>query len=112
MTQVLSEISLRVLCLCVCQVDLLRPMLVHGVRTQGAKTSMGRSHCFTIQYTISYSTDQQTWFNYRGNSTKSSYVSINARLKGTIFDIYKVLHRVYTRHDHAASSVDKMYNRF
>uniref|UniRef100_A0A8C1WTK2 Coagulation factor VIII, procoagulant component n=1 Tax=Cyprinus carpio TaxID=7962 RepID=A0A8C1WTK2_CYPCA len=55
------------------QVDLLRPMLLHGIQTQGAKTSMGLSEYFTILYTISYSIDQENWTTYRGNSTKSSY---------------------------------------
>nr|XP_055033767.1 coagulation factor VIII [Misgurnus anguillicaudatus] len=55
------------------QVDLLRPMLLHGLKTQGAKTSMGLSEAFTIRYSISYSTDQETWITYIGNSTKSSY---------------------------------------
>uniref|UniRef100_A0A8C1IRQ3 Coagulation factor VIII, procoagulant component n=1 Tax=Cyprinus carpio TaxID=7962 RepID=A0A8C1IRQ3_CYPCA len=55
------------------QVDLLRPMLLHGIQTQGAKTSMGLSEYFTILYTISYSIDQENWTTYQGNSTKSSY---------------------------------------
>uniref|UniRef100_A0A8C2FM23 Coagulation factor VIII, procoagulant component n=1 Tax=Cyprinus carpio TaxID=7962 RepID=A0A8C2FM23_CYPCA len=55
------------------QVDLLRPMLLHGIQTQGAKTSMGLNEYFTILYTISYSIDQENWTTYQGNSTKSSY---------------------------------------
>uniref|UniRef100_A0A672RUL8 Coagulation factor VIII-like n=1 Tax=Sinocyclocheilus grahami TaxID=75366 RepID=A0A672RUL8_SINGR len=55
------------------QVDLLRPMLLHGIRTQGAKTSMGLSEYFTILYSISYSIDQENWTTYQGNSSKSSY---------------------------------------
>ncbi|XP_051513639.1 coagulation factor VIII-like [Myxocyprinus asiaticus] len=55
------------------QVDLLKPMLLHGVQTQGAKTSMGLREFFTVLYSISYSTDQENWTTYRGNSTKSFY---------------------------------------
>ncbi|KAG1934570.1 coagulation factor VIII [Pimephales promelas] len=56
------------------QVDLLKPMLLHGIQTQGAK--MGFSEYFTIMYTISYSTDLENWTIYRGNSSKSSYTFI------------------------------------
>jgi len=48
-------------------------MLLHGIQTQGAK--MGFSEYFTVMYTISYSTDLENWTIYRGNSSKSSYVS-------------------------------------
>uniref|UniRef100_A0A671RSP7 Coagulation factor VIII-like n=1 Tax=Sinocyclocheilus anshuiensis TaxID=1608454 RepID=A0A671RSP7_9TELE len=64
------------------QVDLLRPMLLHGIRTQGAKTSMGLSEYFTILYTVSYSIDQENWTTYRGNSTKSSY-TFNGNMDGS-----------------------------
>ncbi|KAK9963756.1 hypothetical protein ABG768_006921 [Culter alburnus] len=64
------------------QVDLLKPMLLHGIQTQGAKTSMGLSESFTILYTISYSTDQENWTMYRGNSTKSSY-TFNGNMDGS-----------------------------
>ncbi|KAG7464564.1 hypothetical protein MATL_G00166880 [Megalops atlanticus] len=49
------------------QVDLLRPTLIHGVHTQGA--SHGLSESFVMQYTLSYSLDQETWKTYKGNST-------------------------------------------
>ncbi|XP_052005616.1 coagulation factor VIII-like [Xyrauchen texanus] len=55
------------------QVDLLKPMILHGIQTQGAKTSMGMSESFTVLYSISYSKDQENWTTYRGNSTKSTY---------------------------------------
>ncbi|XP_073676198.1 coagulation factor VIII-like [Garra rufa] len=64
------------------QVDLLMPMLLHGIQTQGAKTSMGFSEYFTILYTISYSMDQENWTIYRGNSTKSSY-TFNGNMDGS-----------------------------
>ncbi|KAK2890793.1 hypothetical protein Q8A67_013436 [Cirrhinus molitorella] len=64
------------------QVDLLKPMLLHGIQTQGAKTSMGLSEYFTILYTISYSTDQENWTTYRGNSTKPSY-TFNGNMDGS-----------------------------
>ncbi|XP_048043912.1 coagulation factor VIII [Megalobrama amblycephala] len=64
------------------QVDLLKPMLLHGIQTQGAKTSMGLSESFTILYTISYSTDQENWTMYRGNCTKSSY-TFNGNMDGS-----------------------------
>uniref|UniRef100_A0A8C2FMN9 Coagulation factor VIII, procoagulant component n=1 Tax=Cyprinus carpio TaxID=7962 RepID=A0A8C2FMN9_CYPCA len=54
------------------QVDLLRPMLLHGIQTQGAKTSMGLNEYFTILYTISYSIDQENWTTYQGNSTNAN----------------------------------------
>ncbi|KAJ8246909.1 hypothetical protein GJAV_G00256690 [Gymnothorax javanicus] len=50
------------------QVDLLRPMVLHGVHTQGA--NHGLSESFVVQFTVSYSLDQDTWKIYKGNSTK------------------------------------------
>ncbi|TRY93962.1 hypothetical protein DNTS_021117 [Danionella cerebrum] len=64
------------------QVDLLRPMILHGIQTQGAKTSMGLSESFTILYSISYSTDQDNWTVYRGNSTKVAY-TFNGNMDGS-----------------------------
>ncbi|KAI2657139.1 Coagulation factor VIII [Labeo rohita] len=64
------------------QVDLLRPMLLHGIQTQGAKTSMGLNEYFTIMYTVSYSIDQENWTTYQGNSTKSSY-TFNGNMDGS-----------------------------
>ncbi|XP_061091962.1 coagulation factor VIII [Conger conger] len=56
------------------QVDLLRPMLIHGVHTQGA--THGLSESFVVQYTLSYSLDQEAWKTYKGNSTKQEMVFI------------------------------------
>ncbi|KAJ8405238.1 hypothetical protein AAFF_G00322290 [Aldrovandia affinis] len=54
------------------QVDLLRPMLLHGVHTQGATHRLSES--FVVQFTLSYSIDQETWKTYKGNSTKPEQV--------------------------------------
>ncbi|XP_064182093.1 coagulation factor VIII [Anguilla rostrata] len=56
------------------QVDLMRPMVLHGVHTQGA--SHGLSESFVVQFTLSYSLDQETWKTYKGNSTKPEMVFI------------------------------------
>lgn len=58
--------------------DLLRPMVVLGIQTQGARTSFGLKDMYTVIFTISYSLDQTTWKTYRGNSSESEYVSIKA----------------------------------
>uniref|UniRef100_A0AAR2KCK3 Coagulation factor VIII, procoagulant component n=1 Tax=Pygocentrus nattereri TaxID=42514 RepID=A0AAR2KCK3_PYGNA len=62
-------------------VDLLRPMVVHGIQTQGVKTSMRLSEMFTVIFTISYSLDQQTWRTYRGNSSEPAY-KFNGNMDG------------------------------
>uniref|UniRef100_A0A3Q4GME5 Coagulation factor VIII-like n=1 Tax=Neolamprologus brichardi TaxID=32507 RepID=A0A3Q4GME5_NEOBR len=49
------------------QVDLQRPTLMHGVKTQGVRSRL-REHYITY-FTVSYSLDQETWTNYRGNKT-------------------------------------------
>lgn len=54
------------------QVDLLRPMLLHGVKTQGVRAKL-REHYIT-HFTVSYSLDQQTWTHYRGNSTRQTCI--------------------------------------
>ncbi|MCJ8739594.1 hypothetical protein PDJAM_G00049090 [Pangasius djambal] len=64
------------------QVDLLRPMVVHGIQTQGAKTSFGLKDMFTMIFTISYSLDQKTWKTYKGNSSESEY-KFNGNLDGS-----------------------------
>uniref|UniRef100_A0AAV2MJK0 F5/8 type C domain-containing protein n=1 Tax=Knipowitschia caucasica TaxID=637954 RepID=A0AAV2MJK0_KNICA len=50
------------------QVDLLRPMLLHGVKTQGVRAKL-RDHYIT-HFSVSYSLDQDTWSHYRGNSSR------------------------------------------
>lgn len=54
------------------QVDLLRPMLLHGVKTQGVSAKL-RDHYIT-HFTVSYSLDRDTWNHYRGNSTRQTYM--------------------------------------
>ncbi|KAJ8337919.1 hypothetical protein SKAU_G00368850 [Synaphobranchus kaupii] len=69
------------------QVDLLRPMLLHGVQTQGATHRLSES--FVVQFKLSYSLDQETWKTYKGNSTKPEQVFIGnvdgSRVKGNYF---------------------------
>lgn len=64
------------------QVDLQRPSLVHGVQTQGAKSSLGLKDFFIMHFTISYSLDLETWTTYRGNSTKPKYI-FNGNIDGS-----------------------------
>ena len=52
-------------------------MLIHGIQTQGARTTMGLSETFTMFYTLSYSMDNEHWNIYRGNSSDPSRVSIS-----------------------------------
>ncbi|XP_063045565.1 coagulation factor VIII [Engraulis encrasicolus] len=56
------------------QVDLQRPMLIHGIQTQGASTNMGLTETFTMYFSISYSRDNEHWTVYRGNSTEPAKV--------------------------------------
>uniref|UniRef100_A0A8K9VH27 Coagulation factor VIII, procoagulant component n=1 Tax=Oncorhynchus mykiss TaxID=8022 RepID=A0A8K9VH27_ONCMY len=69
------------------QVDLQRPTLIHGIQTQGARASLGLKDYFIMYFTLSYSLDQETWTNYRGNSTTPTYVStlhiFNGNLDGS-----------------------------
>ncbi|XP_053506054.1 coagulation factor VIII [Ictalurus furcatus] len=64
------------------QVDLLRPMVVHGIQTQGAKTSFGLKELFTVIFNISYSLNLKTWKTYKGNSSESVY-KFNGNLDGS-----------------------------
>ncbi|KAJ3587510.1 hypothetical protein NHX12_011107 [Muraenolepis orangiensis] len=54
------------------QVDVGRPMLVHGVQTQGARAGL-RDHLIS-HYSLSYSLDELTWNTYRGNHTRQIYI--------------------------------------
>ncbi|XP_062381158.1 coagulation factor VIII [Sardina pilchardus] len=57
------------------QVDLRKPMLIHGLQTQGARTgSLGIKETFTMYFTVSYSMDNERWKVYRGNDSKPSKV--------------------------------------
>nr|XP_046181148.1 coagulation factor VIII-like [Oncorhynchus gorbuscha] len=64
------------------QVDLHRPTLIHGIQTQGARASLGLKDYFIMYFTLSYSLDQESWTNYRGNSTTPTYI-FNGNLDGS-----------------------------
>ncbi|KAM5221720.1 coagulation factor VIII [Ctenodactylus gundi] len=49
------------------KVDLLAPMIIHGIKTQGARQKF--SSLYISQYIIMYSLDGKKWLTYRGNST-------------------------------------------
>lgn len=49
------------------QVDLLAPMIIHSILTQGARQKF--SSLYISQFIIMYSLDGQRWQGYRGNST-------------------------------------------
>ncbi|KAJ1102434.1 hypothetical protein NDU88_007484 [Pleurodeles waltl] len=54
------------------QVDLLRSMLIHGIKTQGARQRL--SSLYISQFIIFHSQDGKRWRRYRGNSTNSQMV--------------------------------------
>nr|XP_004672704.2 coagulation factor VIII isoform X1 [Jaculus jaculus] len=49
------------------KVDLLTPMIIHGIKTQGARHKF--SSLYISQFIIMYSLDGKKWMSYRGNST-------------------------------------------
>ncbi|XP_072674268.1 coagulation factor VIII isoform X1 [Canis lupus baileyi] len=49
------------------KVDLLAPMIIHGIMTQGARQKF--SSLYVSQFIIMYSLDGNKWHSYRGNST-------------------------------------------
>lgn len=49
------------------KVDLLAPMIIHGIMTQGARQKF--SSLYISQFIIMYSLDGRNWQSYRGNST-------------------------------------------
>ncbi|XP_029328883.1 coagulation factor VIII [Mus caroli] len=49
------------------KVDLLAPMIVHGIKTQGARQKI--SSLYISQFIIMYSLDGKKWLSYQGNST-------------------------------------------
>ncbi|XP_071462638.1 coagulation factor VIII isoform X3 [Marmota flaviventris] len=49
------------------KVDLLAPMIIHGIKTQGARQKF--SSLYISQFIIMYSLDGKKWMTYRGNST-------------------------------------------
>uniref|UniRef100_A0A5F8H5H6 F5/8 type C domain-containing protein n=1 Tax=Monodelphis domestica TaxID=13616 RepID=A0A5F8H5H6_MONDO len=70
------------------KVDLLEPMIVHGIKTQGARQKF--SSLYISQFTVRHSLDGQTWKNYRGNSTGALMVffgNVDASgIKANVFD--------------------------
>ncbi|XP_046874701.1 coagulation factor VIII isoform X1 [Hypomesus transpacificus] len=64
------------------QVDLQKPTLVHGLQTQGARTSLGLKDYFIMHFIISYSLDLETWTTYRGNSSTHRYI-FNGNIDGS-----------------------------
>ncbi|XP_020831238.1 coagulation factor VIII isoform X3 [Phascolarctos cinereus] len=70
------------------EVDLLDPMIIHGIKTQGARQKF--SSLYISQFTIRHSLDGQTWKDYRGNSTGTMMVffgNVDASgIKENVFD--------------------------
>ncbi|XP_030304661.1 coagulation factor VIII isoform X1 [Calypte anna] len=51
------------------QVDLLHPMILHGIKTQGARQKF--SSLYISQFVVFYSLDGQRWRKYKGNATST-----------------------------------------
>ncbi|KFZ46837.1 Coagulation factor VIII [Antrostomus carolinensis] len=51
------------------QVDLLHVMIIHGIKTQGARQKF--SSLYVSQFVVFYSLDGQRWKKYKGNSTNT-----------------------------------------
>ncbi|XP_061642909.1 coagulation factor VIII isoform X1 [Phyllopteryx taeniolatus] len=49
------------------QVDLLKPTLLHGIETQGVRSSLRQN--YISLFVISYSMDQEKWITYQGHYT-------------------------------------------
>ncbi|XP_029767912.1 coagulation factor VIII [Terrapene carolina triunguis] len=54
------------------QVDLLRPMILQGIKTQGARQKL--SSLYISQFVIFYGLDGERWKRYKGNATSSQMV--------------------------------------
>ncbi|XP_075797363.1 coagulation factor VIII isoform X3 [Pelodiscus sinensis] len=54
------------------QVDLLRPTILHGIKTQGARQKL--SSLYISQFVIFYGLDGKWWKSYKGNATSSQMV--------------------------------------
>uniref|UniRef100_A0A8D0FN01 Coagulation factor VIII n=1 Tax=Strix occidentalis caurina TaxID=311401 RepID=A0A8D0FN01_STROC len=50
-------------------VDLLHPMIIHGIKTQGARQKF--SSLYISQFVVFYSLDGQRWRKYKGNATST-----------------------------------------
>ncbi|KAJ6663306.1 hypothetical protein lerEdw1_010442 [Lerista edwardsae] len=70
------------------QVDLLRPKILHGIQTQGARQKL--SVLYISQFVIFYSLDGEKWKKYKGNATSSQMVFFGnvdaASVKENYFD--------------------------
>ncbi|KAL8180994.1 UNVERIFIED_CONTAM: hypothetical protein K2H54_043513 [Gekko kuhli] len=70
------------------QVDLLRPKILHGIKTQGARQKF--STLYVSQFVILHSLDGRKWKEYKGNSTSSRMIFFGnvdaASVKHNIFD--------------------------
>ncbi|KFQ30241.1 Coagulation factor VIII [Merops nubicus] len=62
------------------QVDLLRLMIIHGIKTQGARQKL--SSLYVSQFVVFYSIDGQRWRKYKGNAT-STQMLFFANVDGT-----------------------------
>ncbi|NXH15516.1 FA8 factor, partial [Bucco capensis] len=51
------------------QVDLLHLMIIHGIKTQGARQKF--SSLYVSQFVVFYSLDGQSWRKYKGNATST-----------------------------------------
>ncbi|XP_054695548.1 coagulation factor VIII isoform X3 [Grus americana] len=51
------------------QVDLLHLMIIHGIKTQGARQKF--SSLYISQFVVFYSLDGQSWRKYKGNATST-----------------------------------------
>ncbi|KGL83333.1 Coagulation factor VIII, partial [Tinamus guttatus] len=51
------------------QVDLLHPMIIHGIKTQGARQKF--SSLYVSQFVVFYSLDGQRWKKYKGNTSNT-----------------------------------------
>ncbi|XP_035181806.1 coagulation factor VIII [Oxyura jamaicensis] len=62
------------------QVDLLHIMIIHGIKTQGARQKL--SSLYVSQFVVFYSLDGQRWRQYKGNAT-STQMLFFANVDGT-----------------------------
>ncbi|KAG9478089.1 hypothetical protein GDO78_013212 [Eleutherodactylus coqui] len=68
------------------QVDLLTPMLVHSIQTQGARQRL--MSLYISQFLVSYSLDGQKWSPYQGNTSSNQMVFFGNVDGSTIRDNY------------------------
>ncbi|KAJ1119171.1 hypothetical protein NDU88_007357 [Pleurodeles waltl] len=70
------------------QVDFLKPVLISGIQTQGARQIF--KHLYVREFFITYSNDKRNWMLFKGNSTTSTKVFEGnedaSSIKENIFD--------------------------